>query len=112
MAPEHFFGDCVSDLLDFAFSDSAFGEPVKYTHVSKKITRTYNGIYDDIFEQVDPDTEQIVSSNLITLGLKLSDLKFPPEKRDRVELRGDKFLVVDTMEDGQGAVELQLHKDC
>lgn len=112
MAPEHFFGKCVSDLLGKATSDSAFGEPVEYTHTRRKIIKRINGIFDELFEQVDPDTEVVVASNLITLGIRLKDLPFAPEKLDKVKLRGKTFFVVDSMEDGQGGSELQLHKDC
>lgn len=112
MAPSHFFGKLVSGLLDVAKGDCAFGEPVAYTHVKKRVTRNINAIYDEIFEQVDPDTEIVVASNLLTLGIKLSDLPYPPEKNDKVKLRGKVFLVVDSMEDGQGGSELQLHREC
>ena len=108
----HFFGDCVSDLLDCAMSDSAFGESIEYTHTSKKVTRKLNGIFDEIFEQVDPDTEVTVATNLLTVGVHLSDLQFPPEKFDRIKIRGITYKVIDAQEDGQGGSELHLHMEC
>ena len=112
MAPNHFFGDLVSDLLDKATSDCGFGEPVEYTYTRRKITKKINGIFDEVFEQVDPDTEVVVASNLLTLGIKLSTLPYPPEKFDRVKLRKVIYKVVDSQEDGQGGSELILHRDC
>ena len=112
MAPDHFFGELTSDLLDRAVGDCAFGEPIEYTFTRRRITKKINGIFDEIFEQVDPDTEVVVSSNLLTLGIKLSDLPYPPEKNDRVKLRKTIYRVVDSQEDGQGGSELILHRDC
>jgi len=112
MAPDHFFSKLVSDLLNCATSGVAFGEKVVYTFKRRRITKTIDAIFDDIFEKVDPDTEVVVTSNLITLGIKLSDLPHPPEKFDTIKLRDVVFKVVDVMDDGQGGSELQLHRDC
>ena len=110
MAPDHFFGKLVSDLLNTATSGCAFGEPVKYFPKNAVGSFTVQAIFDGPFEEVDPDTETTISSNQFSLGLKLSDLPSPPEKYDRVQVREVNYRVIDAQEDGQGGVELLLHK--
>lgn len=73
---------------------------------------TFNGIFDDRAQEVDPDTEQPVSSNVFTLGIQLSDLPQAPEKGDRVTIKTQTYRVVDFLKDGVPDVStvLVLHK--
>lgn len=112
MAPDHFFGECVSDLLNTATSACAFGESVKYIPLKTGSSFTISAIFDGPFEQVDPDTEVVVASNQFTIGVKLSDLQFAPVKGDKVEIREILYRVIDSQEDGQGGSEIMLHKVC
>ena len=70
------------------------------------------GVFDDRAQEVDPDTERTVSSNVFTLGIKLDDLPFTPEKGDQVEIKKQLYRVVDALEDGVPGVStvLVLHK--
>ena len=88
-----------------------FGEEIVY---SPKSGGRFDiiGIFNEIFEQIDPDTERIVASNEPTCGIKLSDIPFRPIKGDII-LRpktDDSFRVVDSREDGEGMSQLFLHR--
>lgn len=70
------------------------------------------GVFDDRAEQVDPDTEQVISTNIFTLGIRLADLPDAPAKGDRVGIGSDWFRVIDCREDGVPGVSavLYMHK--
>ncbi len=69
------------------------------------------GIFDNTFEQVDPDTEIVIASNAPMLDIKLSDIPVKPEQGDHVIVKGNqKYRVVDSQEDGIVAAKLILHK--
>lgn len=70
------------------------------------------GVFDDRIQEVDPDTEVPVSSNIYSLGVKLDDLPFEPEKGDAVIIKNVKYKVIDSREDGAHGVStfLILHK--
>lgn len=101
------FRDCACDVLETALC--TFGEDVLYLPKSGG-RQSIRGIFDNKFEQVDPDTEVVVASNVYTLGIKLADLKRPPEKGDRVKIRNVFYRVIDSQEDGVVGSELFLHR--
>jgi len=70
------------------------------------------GVFDDRVQEVDADTEQVVSSNAYTLGVKLADLPNKPKKGDRVEIKKVKYQVIEIQEDGVPDVSavLVLHR--
>lgn len=74
----------------------------------------FKGIFDDRAQEVDPDTEQVVSSNVYSLGIKLDDLPNPPKKGDKIEIKNIKYRVIDSQEDGAPGVStvLILHREC
>jgi len=70
-----------------------------------------NAVFDNEYESVDPETEQLVSSNIPRIGIRLSDLSSPPEKGDKLVTEdGQTYKVTDPREDGQGGATLYLHK--
>ncbi len=85
------------------------GEKIKYTF-KKGGDVQIDAIFDQEWEQVDPDTEQVVSTNQPVLGVRLSDLKDEPKIGDEILILRDnkKYVVQDTREDGQGGVSLFL----
>ena len=87
-----------------------FGETVTYCPISGGRIEI-SAVYDDQFEQVDAETEQLISSNQPTLGIKLADLgNIEPSKGDRViRTNGEKFRVVESKEDGHGGAMLLMH---
>ncbi len=70
------------------------------------------GVFDDRIQEVDPDTEQVISSNAFTLGIKLDDIPFLPKKGDVVLVKDSRFKVIEVREDGvpDASVVLILHK--
>lgn len=90
-------------------SMDTFGENVKFFPKSGGVYET-RAIFDNEYQSIDPDTEQVLSVNQPALGVNLNDLKFEVRQGDEVEIRGQKFRVQDKREDGQGGVTLLLHK--
>lgn len=68
------------------------------------------GVFNTRHTVVDPDTEQVLSSNQPTLGVKLSDLDAAPVKGDLVNIRSQDYRVHDSQEDGEGWSELFLYE--
>lgn len=88
---------------------STFGETVEYEpRLGGSLSVV--GVFNDKALFVDPQTEQVVSSQQPTLGVKRSDLDAAPIKGDRVTIRGKKYLVHDSQEDGEGWLHLFLHE--
>jgi hypothetical protein len=67
-------------------------------------------VFDRTYVSVDPETEQVISTNEPMLGVRLSDLPFKPQKNDRVLICGETFKVIDSQEDGQGGASLLMHR--
>lgn len=94
----------IQDNIKGAFGEDAEYEPKKGGSIS------IVGVFNDKFLFVDPQTQQVVSSQQPTFGVKLSDLGAPPAKGDGVTIRGKKYLVHDSQEDGEGWLNLFLHE--
>lgn len=86
-----------------------FGETVIY-EPSTGGGYDLQGVFNNRHIAIDPDTEQTVSSNINTLGVKLADMQNPPKKGDFVTIRDVKYKVRDTQEDGEGWVNLFLYE--
>lgn len=67
-------------------------------------------IFENEHQTVDPDTEQVLSTNQPALGVNLNDFKKEIKQGDEFEVRGMRFRVYDKREDGQGGATLLLHK--
>ena len=88
---------------------STFGEEVIY-YPRKGGSHKIKGIFDNDVELVDPETEQLVSSNASMLGVNLNDLDFEMKIDDQIQIRNLRYIVVEVREDGQGGASLILHK--
>ena len=89
----------------------ALGEEIEYRPRNRPGVRyKMNAVFDNNYEVVDPETNQVISSNAPRVGVRYSDLIDPPEKDDRVYIKGELFKVYDSQEDGQGGTVLYLHK--
>ena len=81
---------------------------------SPKVGGRFNirGVFDDRAQEVDPDTEISVSSNVYTLGIKLDDIPFVPAKGDIAIIKNIQYKVIDSLEDGVpgASTVLVLHK--
>ena len=59
---------------------------------------------------VDPDTEQLVSSNQPALGVNLNDVPIDIIDGDIFEIRNLRYRAIDNREDGQGGATVLLHR--
>jgi hypothetical protein len=101
------FKDMVCCLLDTAIP--CFGEPVCYQpSVGGNIDIT--AVFDEDFIAIDPDTEEVISSNAPRIGIKVSDLPFLPTDKDHVVIGDRRFKVTDSQEDGQGGSTIFLNE--
>lgn len=101
------FRDRVNNILRHCTNN--FGEEVTYfpqTGGSIKI----RAIFDNDYETIDPETEQLVSTNAPILGVNLNDLNFEMKINDQVQVRNLRYNVVEVREDGQGGAQLILYK--
>jgi hypothetical protein len=71
------------------------------------------GVFDDRAQEVDPDTEIPISSNIYTFGLKLADIPFVPKKGDKLVIKNISYLVINSLEDGvpDASTVLVMHKE-
>ena len=74
--------------------------------------KAIRGIFDNIIQEVDPDTEIHISSNAFTFGVKLDDLPLAPANGDKVVVKNTEYRVIEIREDGvlDVSVVLILHK--
>lgn len=86
-----------------------FGESVQYYPQSGG-SHKLQAIFDNEFESVDPETEQVISSNQPVLGVNLNDVNFELRTNDSVKVRNLRFKIIEVREDGQGGAQLFLHK--
>lgn len=95
--------DCIKDT---------FGETqtVTYTPKSTGVAETIIGVFNTRHQVVDPDTEQVVDSNVPTLGIKRADISVDPVKGDLVVVRSLEYRVHSSQEDGEGWIELYLYE--
>ena len=100
------------DIMDhalFAFGDHEQSEPITY-YPKDGGEYQIDGIYDAAYEQLDPNTEFVVSGNQITLGIKDVDLPKKPEKGERIRARNMLYKIIDAQEDGVAGTVLFLHE--
>jgi len=107
--PPQDFRDLTCGLLETA--TCVFGEDVFYLPKSSNSKFPIRGIFDEVFEQVDADTETVIASTQPILGVKLADLpKNKVFKGDCFLIRKIRYVVKDSQEDGQGGSSIFLHK--
>jgi hypothetical protein len=109
MSPTDFLdhADDIAECCKFAFGEH--NEKVIYEPLAGG-SYTIVGIFDNQFEQLDPDTEQVIAANQPVIGVKLADLPSAPVKGDKVQIRGIWYRVYDSQEDGLAMSALFLHK--
>lgn len=88
---------------------NTFGETVTFYPKSGGVYKV-QAVFDNAYEAIDPDTEQLISANQPTLGINLNDIKFDIDVNDEVQVRDTRYAINDKREDGQGGALLLLHK--
>ena len=101
------FSDLTSKVHDHI--KDTFGEIVTYEPLAGG-PYTPKGVFNERFQFVDPDTEQVVSSQQPNLGVKRADLPADPVKGDIVTVRGVQYRVHDSQEDGEGWVKFLMYE--
>lgn len=101
------FRDRVNKLLNHAKNN--FGEDAVY-HPQAGGSHTLRGIFDNEYQAVDPDTEQVISANQPVFGVNLFDLDFEILVGDTIDIRNLTYKITDKREDGQGGASLILHR--
>jgi len=101
------FKDLGSGILDVA--KNCMGEDVTF---KPKSGGSFNirGIFDDSFEQIDPNTEKVVAGNQPVLGVNLRDFSVTIKKQDQFLIRNISYRVIDVQEDGVTGAMVFLHK--
>lgn len=98
----------VDDMLKV--QTRVFGEQVVYYPSSGGVFKI-NGIFDNAYQAVDPDTEEVISANQSVLGINLNDIKDNEiSKDDKFKIRNMEYRVIDSQEDGQGGSMILLQK--
>ena len=88
---------------------TTFGEDIVYTPKGQPAVNM-TGIFDDLYESVDPNTNAIITSQQPIVGIKDADLGQTPRQDDQVFVRGILYRVKEVQTDGQGGSRLFLHK--
>lgn len=102
------FQKLVGGLLSVALP--TFGQKVTYWPQSGGCF-VIDGVFDTIFTEIDPTTEEVITSNKPNVGIKLRDLPFVPERGDHMRIDEKDWYVTDSQEDGQGGSRLMLSED-
>jgi len=101
------FRDRVNRVLNL--SKKEFGEDCTL-YPEKGGTHKIRGIFDNEYEAIDPDTEQVISANQPVLGVNLFDFSFEIMVGDKIKIRNLLYKIYDKREDGQGGASLILHR--
>lgn len=101
------FRDKVNRVLNHGME--TFGESVTFYPKSGGVYKV-QAVFDNSYEAIDPDTEQVISANQPTLGVNLNKIEFEMRQGDEVQVRDTRYEVTDKREDGQGGALLLLHK--
>ncbi len=86
-----------------------FGEQIFYMPKAQPSV-VMTGIFDDLYESVDPNTLSVITSQQPIVGIRDSDLGQTPRQDDQVLVRGILYRVKEVQTDGQSGSKLYLHK--
>lgn len=89
---------------------ATFGEDVKFFPKKAGGVFIIRGVFDSKYQVIDPETQELISTNKPGLGVNLNDFTVQPVQDDEFEIRGIKFRVTEKQEDGQGGAVLLLNK--
>jgi len=82
-----------------------------FTYMPKKGTSyKVRGIFDNEYQEADPNIEAGVTSVIPVLGVKLAELKEYPIKDDKALVKGVLYRIIDVRKDTNGGAKLYLHK--
>ena len=98
------------NLVDGVLTQSmkTFGEAVTFFPEEGGVFEL-RGVFDNDFQLVDVQTDQLISANQPALGVNLNDFNFDLKKGCEVSIRNVRYRVQEKKEDGQGGAVLLLH---
>src|SRR5262245_40311096 len=104
------WADDVALLQDGAVSEAGFGEPVVFIPNDAPSIQVL-GIYRAKGLAVDPQTGIAIETEQPECHVRLADLpRKPRDKKDRLLVRGQDFVVHESRPDGEGMVRMFLHE--
>jgi len=71
---------------------------------------TVRGVYEDQYQEVDPQTQVAVISQQPMLFCRLQDLPETRGRGDRITVRGETYRVREEQPDGYGNTDIYLHR--
>lgn len=104
------FRDRVSRVLNHAKRNFGEGKDGCTLYPKAGGSFKFNGIFDNEYQAVDPDTEQTITAAQPTLGVNLFDFNFEIQQGDQVQVRNLRYKIIDVRPDGQGGATLFLHR--
>ena len=70
---------------------------------------TVEGIFDEIYQEVDPDTGAAINSTNPKITVWKSDIPVGFDQESQVDVRGNSYKAMDIMDDGEGSVMVKLY---
>ncbi len=86
-----------------------FGEPVVFK-LANGTEHQVSGIFNQMYQSVDPNTNAIVQSHQPNIGVRRQDLPSKPTRSDFFIVRGITYRVVEDQQDGEGDLHILLHR--
>lgn len=103
--------DLDADLSNVFMNPDEFAEQITIIPVSNPGSPyNINGIFDQEFEGVDPDTQAEIISQQPNVRIKEADLQNPIAKGDKAVIRGVTYDIIKPETDGVGTTVLFLHE--
>lgn len=86
----------------------AFGEPLEYIYSDSKDRVMIKGIFGNAYVETPLEDGRMVSDQMPAVDIRISDLSRIPKEDDLVIIRGTRYAVRESREDGEGATKLLL----
>jgi len=91
-------------------STRVFGEEIIFYPKTGGVFKI-KGIFDNAYQAIDPDTQEVISANQATIGINLNDIPSNEIiKGDQFKVRNIQYRTVDSQEDGQGGTTVLIQK--
>lgn len=101
------FRDRVNKVLNHAKNN--FGEDA-ILYPKKGGSYNIRGIFDNDYEAINADTQQVITANQPVFGVNLFDFNFEIKEGDQLKIRNLMYKIYDKRSDGQGGASLLLHR--
>jgi hypothetical protein len=97
------------DKIDSDFKEILNGEFAEEMTISDgQTTISFKGIFDETYQQIDPETNAVIMSTKPRITLFLNDVEFKIKQGFAVAVRNKNYKVREKQLDGEGSVTLYL----